>query len=249
MPDNMSRRLRESLPSRPGRDALHLAVKMVLAGTLAWWLCTLLGAQRPLFAVLVPLVAMDGDPFSSINVSVARIVGVFAGVFLGLGLLQLDLSSTLLVALLLTLSLMIGLVLRVGGSTVNNQIAISAMFILYVGAAAKAQSVGIDRIWETAVGAVVAIAVSALVWPPHPLAESRRRVARLRLWLREDLARIGELIAVGDAEAAEEELELVRERSLQAVRDVFELERGSGHCAGTPAAAPISRALMWSGAD
>ncbi len=85
---------------------------VLLAGTLAWWLCTLLGAERPLFAVLVPLVAMDGDPFSSINVSVARIVGVVAGVFLGLGLLQLDLSSTLLVALLLTLSLIIGLVLR-----------------------------------------------------------------------------------------------------------------------------------------
>jgi uncharacterized membrane protein YgaE (UPF0421/DUF939 family) len=218
--------LRERRPSRPGPDALRLAAKMVAAGTLAWWMCTLLGASRPLFAVLVPLVAMDGDPFSAFSVSLGRIVGVFAGVFLGLGVLQLDLSSTLLVAVLLTASLLVGLVLRVGESSVNNQIAISAMFMLYLGAASKAQSIGLARIWETALGAVVAVTVSALVWPPNPLAESRRRVARLRGWLREDLDRIGELIAAGDPESSEEELERVRERSLQAVRDVFELERG-----------------------
>ncbi|HEV3403555.1 MAG TPA: hypothetical protein VG073_04660 [Gaiellaceae bacterium] len=40
------------LPSRPSRGELRLAGKMGAAGTLAWWLSTLLGADRPLFAVL-----------------------------------------------------------------------------------------------------------------------------------------------------------------------------------------------------
>ena len=41
---------------------LRLVVKMTAAGTLAWWLCTVAGQPRPLFAVLVPLVAMGDDP-------------------------------------------------------------------------------------------------------------------------------------------------------------------------------------------
>jgi uncharacterized membrane protein YccC len=70
--------------TRPRRGELRLGLKIVVAGTLAWWLCTLLGASRPLFAVLVPLVAMDGDAFSAVSVSLTRTIGVFLGVFLGL---------------------------------------------------------------------------------------------------------------------------------------------------------------------
>jgi uncharacterized membrane protein YgaE (UPF0421/DUF939 family) len=213
------------LPPKPSPAVVHLAVKMVVAGTLAWWLCTLLGAQRPLFAVLVPLVAMGGDPFSSVNVSVSRTLGVFAGVLLGLAVLQLSLPSTPLVALLLSLSLLAGLVIRIGDGALNTQVAITGMFMLYVGVAAKAQSVGVARIWETAVGAGVAVAVSALVWPPDPLREAHRRVARLRGWLREDLTAIAGLLAAPDLDGAEQQLERVRERSLDAVRDLFELER------------------------
>jgi uncharacterized membrane protein YgaE (UPF0421/DUF939 family) len=218
--------LRAHLPSRPSRGDLRLAAKMSAAGTLAWWLSTLLGADRPLFAVLVPLVAMDGDALSAVNVSLARTLGVFAGVFLGLGLLQLDLPSTTLVALLLVLSLAAGLVLRVKDGPLNNQVAITALFMLYVGASQRAETVGAARIWETALGAGVAVAVSALVWPPDPLREARRRSTRLRGWLHDDLERIADLLAHPDAEAAEGQLELVRERSLQAIRDVFELEQG-----------------------
>jgi hypothetical protein len=72
----------------------------------------------------------------------------------------------------------------------------------------------------------VAVAVSALVWPPDPVREARRRITRLRGWLHDDLERVADLLAHPDAEAAEAQLELVRERSLQAIRDVFELERG-----------------------
>lgn len=199
---------------------------MVVAGALAWWICTLLGAERPLFAVLVPLVAMSGDPFGALNVSVARTVGVFAGVFLGLGLLQVDLPSTALVALLLVLSLGVGLLLRTPRGPVNNQVAITAMFMLYVGVVPRATTVGVDRIWETAIGAGCAVAVAAVLWPPSPLAEARRRVDRLRGWLFADLERAAALLEDLDAERAEDQLELVRERSLQAVRDVFELDRG-----------------------
>ena len=64
---------RAALRSRIGdRDLvveLHLALKMTLGGTLAWWLAVELGARRPIFAALVPLVAMTGDPFAAVSVS------------------------------------------------------------------------------------------------------------------------------------------------------------------------------------
>ena len=41
----------------------------MIAGTLAWWLSRLLGAPRPFFALLVPLVAMGSDPLGALNVS------------------------------------------------------------------------------------------------------------------------------------------------------------------------------------
>ena len=220
--------LRSSLPrpARPSQGDLQLVAKMIVAGPLAWWLASLLGAPRPLFAVLVPLVALDGDPFSALNISIARTFGVFAGVLLGLGLLELALPETALVALLLAVSLGVGLVLRVAGGPVNNQVAITAMFMLYVGAATKAETVGVARIWETALGAAVAFAVSALLWPPHPVAEARRRVVRLRGWLHEDMGRVAAQLAVPEGEQAEALLELVRDRSLRAVEDVLELARG-----------------------
>ena len=209
---------------KPDADTVRLAVKMVVAGTLAWWLSRLLGAPRPLFAVLVPLVAMGSDPLGALNVSVARMLGVFAGVLLGLGLLQLHLPSTPLVALLLTTGLAVGFFLRVG-TALNTQVAISAVLMLYVGVGSKAEPIGVARIWETAVGAAVAVAVSVALWPPDPVTEARERVNRLNTWIHEDLARVAGLLTAPDEERAEADLELIRGRSLQAVQDVFDLER------------------------
>ncbi len=211
--------------ARPLRRSLQLAIKMIIAGTLAWWLCVELGAPRPLFAVLVPLVAMGADPLGAVSISAARMAGVFIGVFVGLGLVQVPLPSTLLVLLLLTISLIGGLLIRIGGGPLNNQVAISAMFMLYLGVGDKAQTVGIDRIWETAIGAAVAVAVAVLVWPPDPLVEVRDRVRRLDGWLAEDLDRAAELLDDPDPVSADDQLRIVRERSREAVRQVLELHR------------------------
>ena len=102
------------------------------------------------------------------------------------------------------------------------------MFMLYLGAIGKAESVGIARIWETALGAGVAVAVAITLWPPDPLTEARQRLARLRRWLAEDLAALARLVRDPDPGAADAQLDVVRERSLRAVRDVFEVERGKG---------------------
>jgi uncharacterized membrane protein YgaE (UPF0421/DUF939 family) len=196
-------------------DELRLAAKITLAGTLAWWVSSVLGAERPVFAVLVPLVGMSGDPFGALSVSVDRILGIFAGVGLGIGLVHAGGHQTLLVGTALAAGGALGIVLRVG-QRLNLQPAVSAIFMLGV---AGSTGAGVARVWESAIGAAFTIPVSALLWPPDPLRELETRIERLRQELAADLATVAEALATGGAL----DLEDVREHSRTAMRDVFEL--------------------------
>jgi uncharacterized membrane protein YgaE (UPF0421/DUF939 family) len=222
-------------PSRilAGRDLvaeLRLAIKMTIGGTSAWWIASELGATRPLFAALVPLVAMNGDPFAAVSVSIGRILGVFAGVGIGLALTHVEVSSTWRVAIALILATLAGIVLKVGERP-NLEVPIAALFLIGF-ASANVSQLGVQRIWETAIGAVVAIVVSSVLWPPDPVRELERRLHRLRQQLAADFAVIADDLATGSG-ATSAQLDDLREHSLDAVRDVFEL-------------APARRALRWS---
>jgi uncharacterized membrane protein YgaE (UPF0421/DUF939 family) len=208
-----------------GRDLLaelQLALKMSAASTLSWWLATRAGEPRPIFAALVPFVAMSGDPFSAVSISVGQIVGVFAGVAIGIGLLATSLGALAQVGLAVLAGALAGLALRVGGRA-NVQVSVSALFLIALGRTGAAHA-GATRIWETAIGAGVTVCVAALLWPPDPVRELRLRLGRLQQELGADLAAIAEDLATGNG-AATSRLDDVRARSLDAVRDVFDLER------------------------
>lgn len=208
-----------------GRDLLsetQLALKMAVAGALGWWLGTRAGAPRPIFAALVGLVAMSGDPFSAFSVSLARILGVFAGVGIGIGLLQLDLRLLWLVVLALLAGALAGIPLRVGGRP-NIQAAVSALFLVGLGRSGAVPA-GVARVWETAIGAGVTLLVSVLLWPPHPVRELRHRLARLRQELAADLAAVADDLATGSGAVAAR-MDDVRSHSLDAVREVFALDQ------------------------
>jgi uncharacterized membrane protein YgaE (UPF0421/DUF939 family) len=204
---------------RDVRGELRLAAKMTLAGTVAWWLSSTLGAERPIFAVLVPLVAMTGDPFAAVSVSIDRIAGIFAGVALGIGLVHAGLPGTVSVGIALGVGTAIGVLLRVG-ARLNVQAAISALFMLGVAGSSHA---GIERVWETAIGAAVTVPTAALLWPPDPARELARRLERLRQSLASSLAQIAEDLATGNGAAASALVDL-RESSLDAIRGFFEIE-------------------------
>jgi uncharacterized membrane protein YgaE (UPF0421/DUF939 family) len=216
-----------------GRDLvaeLRLAIKMAIGGTGAWWIASELGAKRPIFAALVPLVAMNGDPFAAVSVSIGRILGVFAGVGIGLALTHVGVAPTWRVAIALILATLAGIVLKVGERP-NLEVPIAALFMIGF-VSANASLLGVQRIWETAIGAVVAVVVSAVLWPPDPIRELERRLQRMRQQLAADFAVIADDLATGSGVTAGQ-LDELREHSLDAVRDVFEL-------------APARRALRWS---
>jgi uncharacterized membrane protein YccC len=207
-----------------GRDLVaevRLALKMTIGGTVAWWIASAFGARRPIFAALVPLVAMTGDPFAAVSVSVARILGVFAGVGIGVALTHTDMSPTWRVAVALLAGTLVGIVLKVGERP-NLEVPIAALFLIGFASPTVSQ-LGVQRIWETAIGACVAIIVATVLWPPDPTRELARRLTRLRQALAADLAAIADDLATGSG-AASDQLDALRAHSLDAVRDVFELE-------------------------
>ncbi len=95
---------------------------------------------------------MTGDPFAAVSVSIGRILGVFAGVGIGVGITHLDAAPTLKVAIALLLATVAGIVLKVGQRP-NLEVPIAALFLIGF-AGANVSALGIQRIWETGVGAV-----------------------------------------------------------------------------------------------
>ncbi|MCP3757898.1 aromatic acid exporter family protein [Streptomyces sp. TBY4] len=141
------------------------AARMVVTVAAAWQVALWLGAdQPPVFAAMVPLVALRGDPMTALGTSLQRILGVVAGVLLAIAVLNLWQPSTLTLALVVALGLGVGMVLRAGGA-LNIQVALSSLLVF---ANTSPDSYALDRVWETAAGAAVTILLAPLLWPPDP---------------------------------------------------------------------------------
>ena len=181
------------------RNELPRAVRIAVAAVLAWWIARLLGADRPVFAVIVPMVAIRDDTHAALSLSLGRMLGVMAGVVLGIGVVAVAGVSTTAIVLLLVAGLAIGLFLRTGPE-LNTQIAISALLVLIV--TEDADSYAVERIWETGVGSVVALArrgVRAAARSARPTAAPARRDGARRS--RRDLAAAQGTLARGDPSA------------------------------------------------
>jgi len=193
---------------------------MAVAASVAWWIGTLAGEPAPVFAAIVPLVAIrKQDPFGAFGVSAGRILGVFAGVLIGLAALQISPDGGVPIAIAtICVSLAAALVLRIGDE-LNVQITVSALIMLFL--ADTAQSAGIDRVWETAMGAIIAAVVVTFMWPPNPVAAVRARLPRMRGQLGADLTATVDLVA--NPREADEVLERVRANQLLARDDALAL--------------------------
>lgn len=214
----------ERLRQAPGPDVkgdIRLALKMALAAWLSWMAARWLGAERPLFAALLPLIVMTNDPYAVISVSFDRVLGVVAGVALGVAVVALHASEVSAVGLGLLLGALLGLGLRVRSSAPNAEAAISFLFVIAL--ARENSSVGLDRIWETVVGAGITIVVAALVWPPDPVRIVRLQLSRQRKALQAALGSIAEELeqANGDGSPL---LEQVRAQSLEVMKDVMSID-------------------------
>ena len=151
----------------------RVVLRILVAAAVAWELCEWLGAtQPPVFAVIVPLVALRDAPDTVFDVSLGRVVGVVAGLAVGVGVLSVVRPGTLAVVLVLGVALAVGVVLRVAGS-LNVQVAVSALLVF---ANTDPSAYAVSRLWETGVGAAVTIVLAPLLLPTNPVRSFRREL-------------------------------------------------------------------------
>lgn len=151
--------------------------RTLVAAVLGWLLCRALGSPpTPIYAVIVPVMAMRTDPFASLSVSLTRIVGVLAGVTIGIAALQFLPPTLPTLLLVLLLGLIVGSVRR--GGPLNAQVALSALLV-FAAAGGDPQTYAWDRLWETVVGALVTVVVAVLLVPPNPVRAAEQELGAL----------------------------------------------------------------------
>lgn len=158
-------------------------VKTALAASLSWGLAVwLLGSQRPYFAPLAAILSVQATIAESISRGIQRILGVIGGIFwailfthwLGLHVWSL--------ALLVFIAMAAATRLHLGPQGIP-QVAISALMVIAIGS--EVRGYAWYRALDTALGAAVAILVSALLWPPDFTPDATESLRLLALGLSE----------------------------------------------------------------
>lgn len=152
-------------------------VKTAMAAGLAWALAgAIFHTQKPYFAPLAAILSVQATIAESLSRGVQRIAGVVAGIVLAIFFthwLGLDAWS---LALLVFVGMAAATRLKLGPQGIP-QVAISALMVMAVGSVVHRYAW--YRLFETALGAVVAVMVSALVWPPDLTPEASQSVRLL----------------------------------------------------------------------
>ncbi|WP_235497091.1 MULTISPECIES: aromatic acid exporter family protein [unclassified Agreia] len=159
------------------RAPLLQIVKTGVAASLAWIVClAILPAQLPVFGAIAAIIVVQPSVNQSFAKALERTVGVIVGVVIAYLVGLVFGQSTWIVLLSIVLALLTGWALRLSQST-TVQLPISAMLVLTIGAQTPGYAGG--RIIETALGALVAVAVNLVVVPPVRLQPAHDAVAAL----------------------------------------------------------------------
>lgn len=148
----------------PGHAPLLQTIKAAAAAIATWFICEALFAdQIPIFGTIAALISVQENVNNSLTRGLERVVGVLLGVSVTLGAVLLFGQPSWLFIAALFVSLAVGWSLRMTNSS-TNQIAITALLMIALGSGDA--NYGISRLTETAIGAVVGIAINALIVAP-----------------------------------------------------------------------------------
>ncbi|WP_406438534.1 FUSC family protein [Streptomyces sp. NBC_00631] len=172
------------------------AARILVIAVLCWQTALWAGAdQPPVFAAIVPVLCLRGDSASSLAALLLRILGVMAGVALGVTVVTLFRPSTLVLAVVTGLALLCGTVIS-SGTALNVQVAVSSLLVF---ANPSPDAYGFARLWENALGGAVTAVLAPLLWPRDPRREAEALARECAAGLAEGLVRTTEAIGVPDA--------------------------------------------------
>lgn len=176
----------------PSRVPLLQVVKTSVATVLAWVVAVLLlPSELPIFAAIAALLVVQPSVNQSFGKAVERSVGVIAGVVIAtlIGLFASNQAWVILLAIVV--SIFFGWVFKLTPGSAN-QIPISAMLVLALGAATPGYAV--DRILETLIGAALGVIINVLIVPPVVVAPAERDVGLLVSELAASLERLADAL-------------------------------------------------------
>ena len=202
---------------RSARRAPLLQVAKSAAATIAAWLVAgwLVPGHLPVFAAIAALLVVQPSVNQSLAKAIERSIGVIAGVVIAV-LLTMVLGGLSWVVLLAVVVAMLAAWSFKATTGTANQVAISAMLVLALGA--SSQDYAVDRIIETLIGAAIGFVVNVSIVPPVLVAPVRRDLALLGGGLAASLARLGGALPRDTAPERRQEL-MLEARLLRPMKD------------------------------
>src|SRR5690606_18542707 len=191
--------------SRSSRRQPWLQVAKSAIATIAAWLLSgwLIPGPLPVFAAIAALLVVQPSLNQSISKAIERSVGVVAGVVIASALSLAFGQATWVVLLAVVAALGVAWLLRMTTGT-SNQVAISALLVLALGAATPGYAV--DRVIETVIGAIIGFVVNLVFVPPVALLPAQRAVDALGGEVAASLDRLADGLVAPQSAAQLEEL-------------------------------------------
>jgi uncharacterized membrane protein YgaE (UPF0421/DUF939 family) len=197
------------------RGPLLQAVKASLAAIVAWLVCEVLFTEPPIFAAIAALLVVQPSVNQSVAKGVERSIGVIAGVALAVTVGNFFGTSSWVVLATIVVSLVLAWVVKLSPGSAT-QVPISAMLVLTIGGLTPGYA--FERVVETIIGALTALAVNLVIAPPVLLAPAHLAVARLLREVASRLDALAESLSTPQSPQQLTEL-LVRARELRPMRD------------------------------
>lgn len=190
---------------RSSRRQPWLQVAKSAIATIAAWLLSgwLIPGPLPVFAAIAALLVVQPSLNQSIAKGIERSVGVVAGVVIASGLALAFGQTTWVVLVAVAAALAVAWLLRMTTGT-SNQVAISALLVLSLGAATPGYA--IDRVVETVLGALIGFIVNLVFVPPVALAPAQRAIDALGNEVASSLDRLAAGLSAPQSNAQLEEL-------------------------------------------
>ena len=198
------------------RSPLLQVIKTCVAAITAWLLCVLLLHQPlPIFAAIAALLVVQPSVNQSLAKGIERSVGVIFGVLLAYAAGALFGHSSVIVLAIIVVSLLVAWALRLSPGSAN-QIPISAMLVIAIGT--NTPGYAVNRVIETVIGAVVGLAINAIIVPPVLLTPAHDAL----ITLAQHIARTLEDLAVAlrtPSSSTQLNLMMTQARLLKGLRD------------------------------
>ena len=197
-----------------------LQVAKASVATIAAWLIAgwLIPGPLPVFAAIAALLVVQPSVNQSFGKAIERSIGVILGVLIATAVLFAFGQTSWIVLVSVVVAMLLAWALKMTPTT-SNQVAISAMLVLALGAASPQYA--FDRIVETLIGAAIGIIVNALIVPPVALAPARRDLALLSGELAASLERLASALETPQSPVDLEQL-LVEARLMRPMRDAVD---------------------------